>query len=149
MSAVIAALFTDYETAQRVRTRLVQDDGFPTDRVSLTSPQEPGQAQVVPGSSINEKLVQHFKQLFQGDNADACAQMFARGVIEGRSVVAVQPRGKVETQRAFEVLREAGPVELRDSDLDSQAMERAASPDGTTVIPGAGKIVSGPPTCRP
>jgi hypothetical protein len=143
MSAVIAALFTEHDTAQRVRTRLVQD-GFPTDRVSLTSRQEPGQAQVVPAHSITEKLIQHFRQFFQGPEAEACAQLFARGVLEGHSVIAVQPRGTVETERAFEILRAAGPLELHESDLDNQTMEQAASPSDKPVIPGAEKIVTGP-----
>src|SRR5690349_16395684 len=99
MSAVIAALFNDHDTAQRVRTRLVED-GFPTDRVSLTSRQEPGQAQVVPADSIKDKLIQHFRQYFQGSEAEDCAQLFTRGVLEGHSVIAVQPRGTVETGRA-------------------------------------------------
>ena len=36
MSAVILAVFNDYETAERVRVMLVRD-GFPTDRVELTA----------------------------------------------------------------------------------------------------------------
>lgn len=143
MSAVVAALFDNHEAAEQVRTRLVKD-GFPTDRVSLTSREEPGQAQVVPASSINEKLVQHFRQLFQGPEAERCAQLFARGVLEGHSVIAVQPRGKVETQRAFEILEEAAPLELRESDLANQSMERAASTSDTPVIPGIEKIIVGP-----
>jgi hypothetical protein len=143
MSAVLAALFADHETAQNVRTHLVRD-GFPTDRVSLTSRQEPGQAHVVPASSISEKLVQHFRQFFQGPEAEHCAQLFARGVLEGRSVIAVQPRGDIETQRALEILQQASPLELRESDLDSQTMERAASPMDTPVIPGVAKAIVGP-----
>ncbi len=143
MSAVIAALFADHQAAEDVRTRLVKD-GFPTDRVSLTSRQEPGQAQVVPEESISAKLLQHFRQFFQGPEAEGCAQLFARAVLEGRSVIAVQPRGSVETERALAVLREAQPLELRESDLDNQSMERAASPSDTPVIPGAEKIIVGP-----
>ena len=143
MSAVIAALYPDHATAQRVRTRLVQD-GFPTDRVSLTSRQEPGQAQLIPAESTHEKLIQHFRQFFQGPEAEACAQMFARGVLDGHSVIAVQPRGTIETERAFAILRPANPLELRESDLDSQTMEAAASPREEPIIPGAEKIITGP-----
>jgi len=139
MSAVIAALYPDYHTAQQVRTRLVKD-GFPTDRVSLTAPQEPGPAQVVPGDSIKEKLIQHFRQLFQGPEAE----MFTRGVLEGHSVIAVQPRGTIETERAFAILRPANPLELRDSDLESQTLEQAASPRNEPIIPGAEKTITGP-----
>jgi hypothetical protein len=143
MSAVVAALFADHRTADNVRTRLVKE-GFPTDRVSLTSRQEPGQAEVVPADSIPEKLKQHFSQLFQGPEAEQSAQLFARGVLEGHSVIAVHPRGKIETERAFAILEEAAPLELRESDLDNQSMERAASPSDTPIIPGAQKIVAGP-----
>ena len=36
MSAVLLAVFNDYETADRVRLELFRD-GFPTDRVDLTA----------------------------------------------------------------------------------------------------------------
>jgi len=36
MSAVLLAVFNDYETADRMRVTLVKD-GFPTDRVHLTA----------------------------------------------------------------------------------------------------------------
>jgi len=41
MSAVLLAVFGQYGDAERVRTQLVRD-GFPTDRVELTSATEPG-----------------------------------------------------------------------------------------------------------
>ena len=46
MTPVIVALFDDYGIADRVRTELVAD-GFPTDRVELTSLMEPGQADML------------------------------------------------------------------------------------------------------
>jgi hypothetical protein len=78
MSAVLAALFPDPETAQRVRIRLVKD-GFPTDRVDLISHQELGHAQLVPADSVAEKLTQHFQQLFQKEEDVRSAQLLTRG----------------------------------------------------------------------
>ena len=43
MSALIAALYKDHATAARIRTSLVSQ-GFATDRVQLTSREEPGPA---------------------------------------------------------------------------------------------------------
>src|SRR5437016_5537340 len=43
MSAVLLAVFNDYETAERVRVILVRD-GFPTDRVELTASCDLGRA---------------------------------------------------------------------------------------------------------
>ena len=50
MSAVLLAVFGQYGDADRVRTKLVSD-GFPTDRVELTSSAEPGRAGVQPRTS--------------------------------------------------------------------------------------------------
>jgi len=68
MSAVLVAAFSDHATAETVRTRLVQD-GFPTDRVQLTSCQELGQVELVPRASVGEKLAEYFGKLFQGGSA--------------------------------------------------------------------------------
>lgn len=63
MSEVLAALFPNHEVAQGVRTRLVAD-GFPTDRVELTSSKEARQSELVPAQSTVEKLTLHYRQLF-------------------------------------------------------------------------------------
>ena len=143
MSAVLAALFPSHEIAERVRTRLVTD-GFPTDRVELSSRKEARQAQLVPASTMAEKLTLHFRQLFPAAEDAGVTHLLCQGILEGRAVIAVHPRGDIETQRALEILEEAGPVELRSRDLDNQPMERAASPSNETLIPNARKILLGP-----
>jgi hypothetical protein len=143
MSAVLAALFPSHEIAEGVRTRLVTD-GFPTDRVELSSRKEAQQARLVPAESMAEKLVLHFRQLFPArEDADA-TQALCHGVIQGGAVIAVHPRGDIETQRALEILEGAGPVELRSAELDNQTMEHAASRSNETVIPNVRKILLGP-----
>lgn len=143
MSAVLAALFPSHAVAEGVRTRLVAD-GFPTDRVELTSREEAKQADLVPAESMTEKLMLHFQQLFPaGEDAEA-TRTLCRGVTIGGAVIAVHPRGDIETRRAVELLEEAGPIELRATDLDNQTMEHAASRSNETVIPRARKILLGP-----
>src|SRR6185312_4756804 len=143
MSAVMAALFPSHQVAVAVRTRLVED-GFPTDRVELASREDPGHAEVVPAKDIADKLRLHFQQLFPGEEDAEATELLCRGILEGRAVIAVHPRGDIETQRAREILEQAGPVELRARDLDKQPMERAASPDNETIIPNVRKILLGP-----
>ena len=65
------------------------------------------------------------------------------GVLEGRAVIAVQPRSELETQRAFEILQQGGPVELRERDLDDQTMEHATAASETPVIVRIGKVLIG------
>jgi len=43
MSAVLLAVFDEYQVAERVRVELVRH-GFPTDRIELTAGCEPGRA---------------------------------------------------------------------------------------------------------
>ncbi len=141
MSAVLAALFPTHAVAEHVRTRLVQD-GFPTDRVELASREEAGHAEVVPAPSLAEKLTLHFRQLFPAE--EEAIQLLSGGVMQGRAVIAVHPRGDIETQRAIEILEQADPLELRATDLENQPMERAASPSQETIIPNVRKILLGP-----
>jgi hypothetical protein len=141
MSAVLAALFPTHRIADAVRTRLVQD-GFPTDRVELASREETGHAEVVPAQSLGEKLTLHFRKLFPAE--EEATELLSRGVVEGHAVIAVHPRGDIETQRAIEILEQADPLELRATDLDNQPMERAASPSNQTIIPNVRKILLGP-----
>ena len=143
MSAVLAALFPSHEIAEGVRTRLVTD-GFPTDRVELTSRKEARQAKLVPAESMAEKLVLHFRQLFPATEDAGATQALCHGVVQGGAVIAVHPRGDIETQRALEILEQAGPVELRSTDLDNQTMEHAASRSDDTVIPNVRKVRLGP-----
>jgi len=133
MSAVLAAVFTDHATAEQVRTRLVSD-GFPTDRVELTSRREPGQAGTGPAGNLPDQLEDYFRQLFDRDEDRRFASSLADSVRQGRAAVVVHPRGDVETHRAVEILENAAPLEIHDRDLDQQTLEQAASPDDTPVV---------------
>jgi hypothetical protein len=122
-------------------------DGFPTDRVELTSSQELGQAELVPRDSLGEKLREYFRKLFQSDgkgNAERSVQLFQRAVLDGKASIAVQPRGDIETQRALQILNEAGPVELRGADLENQTLEHAATDKETPILTWTGKVLAAP-----
>ena len=146
MSAVLVAAFPDHATAEELRTRLVKD-GFPTDRVELTSRQELGQAKLVPREGLDEKLREYFRRLFRSDgkgNAEHSVQLFQRAVLDGKASIAVQPRGDIETQRAMQMLNEAGPVELHGADLQSQTLEHAATDKETPILTWTGKVLAAP-----
>ena len=64
MSAVLLAVFNEYDAADRVRTRLVTD-GFPTDRVELTSAAEQGRAGMHPAPAARDKYLQYFRTLLR------------------------------------------------------------------------------------
>ena len=146
MSAVLVAVFNDHPAAEGVRTRLVKD-GFPTDRVELTSGQELGQVKLVPRQGVGAKLTEYFRKLFQsGSNGsgERWVPLFQRAVLDGKAVVAVHPRGDIETQRAQQLLNEAGPVELRGADLESQTLEYAATETETPIFTWIGKVLAAP-----
>ncbi len=125
MSAVLLAVFTEPEAADRVRTRLVSD-GFPTDRVELTSLREQGRASVVPAGSTRERLLQYFRSLMKEKSEQPFVQALAERVEKGAATVAVHPRGSIETSRAAQILDDEGAVEVVGHDLASQTFERAA-----------------------
>jgi hypothetical protein len=147
MNAVLVAAFSNHAIAEEVRTRLVKD-GFPTDRVELTSAQELGQVKLVPRESLGEKLTAYFSNLLQGGdsngNATHSVQLFQRAVLDGKATVAVKPRGDLETQRALQLLNAARPVELRGADLQSQTFEHAATKGETPILTWWGKVLAAP-----
>ena len=146
MSAVLVAVFNDHATAEGLRTRLVID-GFPTDRVELTSRQALGQVELVPREKLGDKLTEYFRKLLQGDgsgSAERSVQLFQRAVLDGKAALAVQPRGDLETQRALQLMNEAGPVELRAADLQNQTLEHAATESETPILTWIGKVLAAP-----
>ena len=126
MSAVLLAVFREYDVADRVRTRLVTD-GFPTDRVELTATCEPGRAGLHPAPSTRGKLMQYFGTLLSQDDERAFVEALAERVEAGAAAVAVHPRGAIETARAAEILEDEGAVEVVGHDLENQTFEHAAS----------------------
>lgn len=126
MSAVLLAVFNEHAVADRVRTQLVSD-GFPTDRVELTSSHHPGQAQVAPAASRRAKFEQYFRTLFGEERERNFVEALVERIDRGAAAVAVHPRGNIETARAAEILTHAGAVELKAHDLDDQFLEQAAS----------------------
>ena len=117
MSAVLLAVFGQYRDAERVRTRLVSD-GFPTDRVELTSATEPGRAGLHPAGSRRAKFAQYFRMLLSEDDEREFADALAERVEGGTAAtIAVHPRGAIETARAAEILQGEGAVEVVGHDL--------------------------------
>jgi hypothetical protein len=127
MSAVILAVFNRFGDAERVRTRLVTD-GFPTDRVELTSSDEKGRAGLQPAPSPRQQFEQYFGTLFDEARERAFVEGLADRVELGAIVtVAVHPRGELETARAVQILEIEGAQEVVAHDLEHQTFEHAAA----------------------
>lgn len=148
-SPLIAALFSDHATADRVRVRLsTGDTAFPTDRVHLTSTIEPGHAGLVPAPSFALKLQAYFRTLFDRDDEQEQVRSLSEGVQNGRGAIAVFPRGDIETKHARDVLCEAKPLQLYEHDLDKQTLEHAASEDNAPIVTHAVDAVTGSKSTR-
>ena len=146
-SALIAALFRDHAAADQVRVRLSSGEAaFPTDRVHLTSKVDPGHAGLVPAASFTLKLQAYFHTLFDQDDEAEEVRALSAGVENGNGAFVVFPRGDIETKRAFEVLRQAKPLQLFEHDLDKQTLEHAASDDNASVVENVVDAVTGTDT---
>ena len=126
MSAVLLAVFNDYDAAERVRMDLFRD-GFPTDRVELTACCEPGRAGCEPATSLHDKFVLYFRTLFNREDERLCAELLADRVEQGVATITVHPRGAVETARATAILEGGAPLEILRHDLLNQKWEHAAA----------------------
>ena len=127
MSAVLLAVFSDYGTAARVRTRLVSD-GFPTDRVELTASSDPGRAGLAPAASAHARFTQYFRALMGEVDEQPFVEELATRVEHGdAATVVVHPRGSIETQRAAHILEGEGASEVIGHDLANQSFEYAAA----------------------
>jgi len=114
MTPVIVALFDDYGIADRVRTELVAD-GFPTDRVELTSLLETGQADSEPGDAFVARLSNYFHTLLdQGEERNGEADALTRRVHAGNSAIAVHPRTDYEIRSARHILHRNKPVAVEE-----------------------------------
>jgi hypothetical protein len=126
MSAVILAVFPDYETAERVRMILVHD-GFPTDRVELTALRDLGRAALEPAASQHDKCVQYFGTVLGHEDDRAYAEALAQRVEDGAATITVHPRGALETARATEILEQGRPADVIGHDLAKHGWEHAAA----------------------
>jgi len=126
MSAVLVAVFNDYEAAEQVLVELVRD-GFPTDRVELTACCEPGRAGLEPADSAHGKFVQYFRILLRREDERHYCEQLAERVESGAATITVHPRGAIETARATEILEHAGALQLVPHDLENQTLEYAAA----------------------
>jgi hypothetical protein len=125
MSAVLLAMFDQYEIAERVRIELVRD-GFPTDRVELTASCEPGRAGLAPADSPHERFVQYLRVLFTSAEEQHHPEKLAKRLDHGAATITVHPRGSTETARARQILLNARAAELISHDLPNQTAQSAA-----------------------
>lgn len=119
MTPVIVALYDDFDVTQRVRTELVKD-GFPTDRVELTSRAESGQADAEPGESYWRKVSNYFHAIFDQTGDDASADQFADRVRNGSSAITVHPRTDYEMDSARTILQNNHPADFREEHAQKQ-----------------------------
>jgi hypothetical protein len=89
------------------------------------------------------KLRGYFHTLFDKEDEAPVVRALSDGVQGGQGAIAVFPRGDIETQHAFEILRLAKPLQLYEHDLDKQALEHAASEDAAPVVEHVVDAVTG------
>jgi len=126
MSAVLLAIFPDYDVASRIRMALFKD-GFPTDRIELTACCEPGRAALQPTDTPHRQFARYFSALLNGPDEREFPEQLASCLDAGAATVTVHPRGPVETLRATEILTSGQPTEVLRHEILDQRFEHAAA----------------------
>jgi hypothetical protein len=126
MSAVLLAIFPDYDVASRVRMALFED-GFPTDRIELTACCEPGRAGLHPCANQHGQFAKYFGTLLTRPEEIEFPEKLASRLDDGAAAVTVHPRGPVETLRATQILAHAQPTEVVQHELTDLGWEHAAA----------------------
>lgn len=126
MSAVLLAIFPDYDVASRVRMALFED-GFPTDRIELTASCDPGRAALQPADTQHRQFAKYFGALLTAPNEKDFPEHLAQRLDDGAAAVTVHPRGPVEILRATEILTHGQPTEVLQHELAEQRFEHAAA----------------------
>lgn len=126
MSAVLLAIFPDYDIASRVRLALFQD-GFPTDRIELTACREPGRAALQQADNQHRQFTRYFSALLSAPDEKEYPEQLACRLDGGAAAIAVHPRGPVETLRATEILTHAQPTDVVRHGIGDQRFEYAAA----------------------
>jgi hypothetical protein len=126
MSAVLLAIFPDYDIASRVRMALFED-GFPTDRIELTACCEPGRAALQAADTQHRQFARYFSTLFTRLDEKEFPEQLARRLDDGAAAITVHPRGEVEVLRATEILTHGQPTEVVQHELTDQRFEHAAA----------------------
>ena len=126
MSAVLLAIFPDYDVANRVRMELFHD-GFPTDRIELTACRELGRAGFHSAESPHQQFVKYFGALLTSQDERHFPEQFAQRLDGGAAAITVHPRGAIETSRATEILAHACPTEVAEHEISDQRFEHAAA----------------------
>lgn len=128
----IIALYPTPSVAAQARTHLFSD-GFAADRLDVVSWTDPGRAAAGPNERTEDNLIAHFSLLLEDDHDVSLVERIVQDLRQGKAALVVHPRGKVEIERARELLEEHGPetVLWRVAPLEAQGGllgERAAGP---------------------
>ena len=130
----IIALYGDTERADRARTHLFSD-GFAADRLDVVSWSHPGRAAAGPNDHVEDDLIAHFSMLLEDDHDVSLVERLVESLRQGKAALVVHPRGKVEIERAQELLEEyepetvlwrVAPVEAQGGLLGERAAGRLA-----------------------
>jgi hypothetical protein len=104
----IVAVFGDEDTSQRTRVHLVEE-GFATDRVDVVSAAEDGRVVRDPKRTREDDLIAHFTMIFDDENDLSLVERIVGCIQQGKGVVVVHPRGKIEIGQAQEIIETHQP----------------------------------------
>jgi hypothetical protein len=107
----IIALYKTTDSAVAARSDFVQA-GFATDRLDVVSMTERGRVANLPDQSTVEDFISYFCVLLDEDDELPFVEGIVNSIQDGKGVLVVHPRGKVEIATARQVVESHEPEKM-------------------------------------
>lgn len=104
----IVALYKSHAVAEQTRLELFRQ-GFATDRVDVVASSDHGRAINRPECSTEEDLRAHFSAFLHEPGDETVVRHIVDAIGEGKGVLVVHPRGKIEIEQARDIIDSREP----------------------------------------
>jgi hypothetical protein len=124
MRSTLLGFFSDSELAELAQAKLLIA-GLPSDRITLTAMQGPGQSRMRNAPAARDKLLTSLRSMFKHDRDSGRAERLADRLERGAATVSAYANNGTEAVQIAAVLRECGAKDIIRDTMGAQGTELA------------------------